>query len=645
MPFKIGLSASHGVTFNEKFVDWTLDQIAGFPFDRFELCTEGQGPERAYLYRVLPKLNDFKEYRPTMAEELRRVFGKAKAQGRETVLWTHELCAPKEVLSAYPELRTRRGDLNLAHPLMTEFLTHKYDLLFDAVPEIDGVVLTMTEVAFPVAHRFDNAWSSEECIHWLIRTVHDACKRRGRKMILRPFSAIVADYEATRRALARLPEDIEIMDKSDPFDWDPFLPLNPELSTYPPERLTVEFDVGAEYFGRGAFPLTFNSYVRERLDLARRLGAPRVIGRLDRRGVSSLDRDARISVEFFLAYAADPSVKAEDFSRRRAAQMYRTKDPAELAALLERSFEAVKKIFYVDGQLLFHNTFGTLTHGQRNVIFETLRPGQPMDHCAGEWPILADRSTPSVEAARREKDEAVALAVDIRRRLAAVAPEEPGLQERAENLERIARLYRAACAAVQEYILNVRRPGPAPAFEAACAALEAEVEALRRARGDDWLAGVPGTARAFASELRRVFALEQAVGQELPGLLASDRTRLEDFVAAGYPAEGHRLSKFTHGSGTEHGPDRCVRRVGQHVRYTLSSPPGAKRLRVECAGSGRLRVTAGGRTLADREWDRGADWGFEETAFVSPGDTLDVRFDRVSGDTPEIRMIYLLREA
>jgi hypothetical protein len=85
--------------------------------------------------------------------------------------------------------------------------------------------------------------------------------------------------------------------------------------------------------------------------------------------------------------------------------------------------------------------------------------------------------------------------------------------------------------------------------------------------------------------------------------------------------------------------------VGQHVRYTLSSTPGAKRLRVECAGSGRLRVLAGGRTLADREWNRGADWGFEETAFVSPGDTLDVRFDRVSGDTPEIRMIYLLREA
>ena len=643
MSFKIGLSSCHGFTFNHDFVDWTVDQIAGLPFDRFELCTEGMGPERAYEYRVLPKLNAFKEFRPELAAELRHVLGKAKARGREAVVWTHELCTPKEILTVYPELRTPRGDLNLAHPLMTEFLTHKYDLLFDTVPEIDGIVLTVTEVAFPVAHRFDNVWAPDECLHWLFRTVYEACKRRGRKLIVRPFSAIVPDYEAARRALDRLPADIEVMDKSDPFDWDPFLPLNPELTTYPVERLTVEFDLGAEYFGRGAFPLTFNAYVKERLDLARQLGAPRVIGRLDRRGVSSLDREARISVEFFLAYAADPGIDPAAFAAKRAAELYKSYDPAELARLFEQSFEVVKKLFYVDGQLLFHATFGTLTHGQRNVIFETLRPNQPLAHCAGEWPILADRATPSVAAARREKEEAVALAEHIRARLAAIAPEEPALQEHAENLVLLARLYRATCAAVQEYILNVRNAGPAPAFQAACDALDAEVDALQRARGPEWLGNVPKTAAEFASEIRRVFGLEQKVYQELPGLSRAERARLEDCVAAGYPAEGHRLSKFTHGSGTEHGETRCTRKVGIHVQYTLAATPGPRTLRVECAGSGRLRVISGTRTLVDREWSRGAEWGTEEVAFENPGTALDVRFDRVSGDTPMIRMVYLTK--
>jgi hypothetical protein len=643
MPFKIGLSTSHGVTFNDRFTDWTLDRIAPLEFDRFELCTEGFGLERAYQYRVLPKLNEFKEFRPTLAAELRRVLGKAKAQRREVVVWTHELRAPREILAAYPELRTRRGDLNLAHPLMTEFLAHKYDLLFNTVPEIDGVVLTVTEVAFPVAHRFDNAWAPDECLHWLFRTVYEACKRRGRKLIVRPFSAIVADYEAARRALDRLPADIEVMDKSDPFDWDPFLPLNPELKTYPLDRLTVEFDLGGEYFGRGAFPLTFGPYVKERLDLARRLGAQRIVGRLDRRGVSSLDREARINIEFFLAYAADPSLDVAAFSARRAGELYSSSDPAELAALFEQSFEVVKRMFYVDGQLLFHSTFGTLPHGQRNVIFETLRPGQPLDHCAGEWPILADRTTPLVGAARREKEEAVALAEHIRRRLAAIAPQEPALQERAESLVLVARLYRAACAAVQEYILNVANPGPAPAFTAACDALDLEVAALARARGPEWLANVPKAATEFASELRRVFALEQRVYQELPGLPPAERARVEDIVAAGYPAEGHRLSKFTHGSGTEHGESRCIRKVGIHVKYTLASTPGPKRLRVECAGSGRVRVLSGAAALVDREWSRGAEWGMEEVAFENPGAALDVRFDRVSDDTPMVRMVYLLK--
>lgn len=643
MPFKIGLSSCHGYTFNHDFVNWTVDQIAELPFDRFELCTEGMGPERAYQYRVLPKLNAFKEFRPEMAGELRRVLGKAKSRGREIVVWTHELCAPKEIVTVYPELRTRRGDLNLAHPLMTEFLAHKYDMLFDTVPEIDGIVLTVTEVAFPVAHRFDNEWAPDECLHWLFKTVYEACKRRGRKLIVRPFSAIVPDYEAARRALDRLPADIEVMDKSDPFDWDPFLPLNPELTTYPVERLTVEFDVGAEYFGRGAFPLTFNAYVQERLDLARRLGAPRVIGRLDRRGLSSLDREARISVEFFLAYAADPTIDPRAFATRRAAELYKSSDPAELAALFEESFEVVKKLFYVDGQLLFHTTFGTLTHGQQNVMFETLRPNQPMDHCSGEWSALADRTTPSVAAARREKEEAVAQAERIRARLAAIAPQEPTVQEHAENLVLMTRLYRVTCAAVQEYILNVHKPGPAPAFQAACDAFDAEVAALQRARGPEWLGNVPKAAAEFATEIRRVFGLEQKVYQDLPGLTPAERARMEDCVAAGYPGEGHRLSKFTHGSRTEHGETRCVRKIGMHVRYTLAATPGPKLLRVECAGNGRLRVTSGDRTLVDREWSRGGEWGMEEIAFENPGSAFDVRFDRVSDVTPLIRMVYVLK--
>ena len=89
--------------------------------------------------------------------------------------------------------------------------------------------------------------------------MRDACRRDGKKLIVRPFSAIVQDYELARRSLLAMP-DVEVMLKCDPFDWDPFLPFNPALQDYPADRITVEFDLGNEYYGDNQLPLLSNLF-------------------------------------------------------------------------------------------------------------------------------------------------------------------------------------------------------------------------------------------------------------------------------------------------------------------------------------------------------------------------------------------------
>jgi catechol 2,3-dioxygenase-like lactoylglutathione lyase family enzyme len=640
----IGFSAAHGPSDIEKVL-WTLEQVQSIDYFRFELCN-GRGVDRYIPYPVLPRLNAFKRPHGPEAAGLRRIMGRAREQGRQTALWVHDLIAPRELLDVYPELRTPHGDVNVTHPLLAEFVTAKYDAFFTAFPEVDAVTLTMTEVIFPVAHRFDCPWTPDECIGWLIGLVHAACRRHKRTLIVRPFSAIRADYEATRKALARLPDDIEIMDKSDPFDWDPHLPINPELATWPAERLTVEFDLLGEYFGRGTLPVIYPDYLRARIDHARALGVRRLVGRLDRWGRSALDREARLNVRFFHAYAKDPAIDREELLACAAASCYRTRDPDRLVQALCDGFEVVRKLFYTDGHLLFHETFTALRQAQNGVLFETLRPGQPLDHCREEWHILSDRVTPSVADARREKDEALALARDVLARIKDLAPDEPQLRAHAEDMVLLARLFRAALAAAQEYLLHVRDAGQAPTpFHDACDALDAVLADIRATRADNWLTNIPRVASAFTAELRAAFPLERAVYQDLPGLSPQERARVEDVLAAGYPAEGHRISKYTHGAAAQFDGRHFWRTVSRHLAYTLACTRGPRRLRFEAAGIGRLTLSAGGVLLHSSEWTGGDPWSLRSVDFTAPGTSVDMRIDRIAAEQPEIGLVYLLRAA
>lgn len=631
---EVGFSTCHLYQADPDFLEWSAKNLDHMKYERFEICHEhgvGLGAVDDYIhYKKLTKINSGRLILTDQIPALRKVLVDIKKKGHEITFWSHELAAPDNILELYPELSTPHGDLNLAHPQLSEWLQDKYTQFFKAVPEIDAIVLVMTEVKFAVAHRFDNKWSKTECIHWLIKNLYDTCKINGKKLIVRPFSAITEDYTATRNALSNLPDDIEIMLKTDPFDWDPFLPINPELTNYPPERVTAEFDLGSEYFGRGLLPVAYPDYIRERIDYIKKHNINRAVARIDRRGVSALDREGLLNIEWFCEYTSATQKSEENVLKNITASSYKTTDPGKLSECFRKAFEVVKHIFYIDGQLLWHSMYGDLSEAQRSLMFELLRPGISLSHARDEWHILDERMTPSIMDVRKEKREAVALAEELRKDIYQLAPEEKQLCQRADNLVAVAEIYMLTVVFMQEYLISIDNNTVTDEFSKGANMLKVAA---------DRLSSMPESA------IRKIGIKATEIAEQLSDLLIQELRIIRnagdciDLITVGYPGEGHFISKFTHGSSVSSDETGCYRIVNQYLMYTAKSRIGNNLLMINVSGVGSISIDDGVSSI-QKEWNS-IEWKTLSIPFESKKSSVRLRIDRIEDLSPSIANIRI----
>jgi len=644
---KIGFSTCHAYPTEEKFIHWTKERLSHINYNRFEVCHERCSGENAlgsiddYIkYPLLSDLNDDKWYAPEQALKMRKQFMELKAEGKEIAFWSHELAAPETILHKYPELATEKGDLNLSHPLLTEWLQSKYNEFFKVIPEIDLIVLVMTEVNFAVAHRFDNQWSQSDCIYWLIETIYNVCRKNGKKLIVRPFSAIVEDYNATQQALKRLPDDIEIMVKSDPFDWNPFLDLNPVLLQYPPERVTVEFDLGSEYFGRGLFPVIYPDYLKKRLDYIKSIGIKSVIGRVDRKGVSALDREGRINVDYFFNYATDSISNSNQFLTENVQKYYKTSNPAKLAELFIEAFEVTKKTLYIDGQLLWHRLYGDIANAQQTLIFEILRPEQSLAHGIDEWHILHQKTTMTLKQVRDEKTMAVKMAKIVYKQIIELAPDEKELHQQAARMLAVAEIYHDTVIAMQEYLLTLNDLTHRKLFDTA---VENLIKTAKKtlSMSDDNMQKIGQMAEENAEKMQKLLNEEIKVYSQLPDRMQADKQNIIDIIAVAYPGEGHKIRKFTHGSKCITDDGKTCRLVTRYLQYSIRSQAGKILLKTEVKGAGILKILENGVEKSHIEWNN-KDWQELNLHFSTSNDAFEIHISRNGNTAPLMSTIYIL---
>ncbi|MEM6333233.1 MAG: hypothetical protein AAF823_07845 [Planctomycetota bacterium] len=154
-----------------------------------------------------------------------------EALGLRVVLWTREV--------EDHDLH-RDGPIAADNHALFEAMADRYDrLLTEDFSEIDSIALTVAEAS---------AWVADPAvIERVCETVHAACRRHGKTLIVRSF-AYEGQRAAVSRVLRQLPGDVLLMSKYNPRDWHLRGVRNPIIGHLDPSREIVEEDLAGEYY-------------------------------------------------------------------------------------------------------------------------------------------------------------------------------------------------------------------------------------------------------------------------------------------------------------------------------------------------------------------------------------------------------------
>ena len=521
-------------------------------------------------YRAFPSLAktvDRAQLRERQAT-FHRFGEKCGALGLRFGLWDHEVMGPKGLLDLLPELRASDGLIDLENPLLYDLIREKCGEFLDLFPWVNEIVLTLTETEYVVAQRPFSKTPPAERIRRVLQAVADATEPRGRTLVIRPFSAVRADELFVRDAVGSLKAArVAMMYKTEPFDWNPFLPNEELIGSVPRYEVRTETDGGAEYYGQADFPCCYARFIAWRLEAALAKGATVVALRVDRgSGHNALGHPLNeVNVIAPTRWLLDSRKSLPDcwagWMRERHGNA-----PAGTEDLLEQTFEVIKKALYVDGQMLSHRAFSTFEGAKHVLAFALLQEEMTLEHLSEHWSMSADsgQQTPTHAAWLREKEDALALARDIRRGFDAMAAGlKPGAREAiAKSLDCLILVVEAWRALSRVMIAHAEEMTEGKArstesFAEEALRMDALADEVERLHGAAFHRGMPAAMRGIT----RGLATEQAMERPLRATLRG-RKGLVDFVLCGFATEMHRIAKRLHTGGTPCVGDRMARGTG-----------------------------------------------------------------------------------
>lgn len=345
---------------------------------------------------------------PVRRATVQEASARCRELGITCYIWTHEL-------AGVPDELTRDGKVDLDNPALAAWLTAKYARLFDLLPTVDGLVLTLSETEYKV---FDDSQVTSslapgERIAAIARALWDACRARGKGLCVRTWGNLGTDtwwmLEEFMRGVSSLPPEITVMSKYTAGDWY-MAADSPLIGAFPGRPQIMEFDLCGEHHGVSLVPWSIAPVISEQWARARSNGLAGAAGRIDRFDWHILGTPNEVNLHAFTRLVENPlldpdKVVLEWLERRFGRDAARALLPAFL-----RSREVVEKTWY-HKEVYFiqdHSAVPSLDYPARHLADKTGVPFRP------EFaPIEAALLSPTKESARfflAEKDEAVAEA-------------------------------------------------------------------------------------------------------------------------------------------------------------------------------------------------------------------------------------------
>ena len=450
---EITWSLMHPTMIDSAYMRRITDEASRYDVDSFELCGAFANPAGGLNGLLL-----FEPY-PHAAEKCdrdrvlktRRTLGEIidLAGTRPVYLWHREIMMPEGMLEDRPAMLDKDGEFDLSGRDFLEFLRYKIENAFTVVPNLGGIVLTLTEADYSVIHNSDpDRYPPDRVVEKIVRIFAEEHEKRNKRFILRSFGSIAADSEDILRGARAAAKDhfFDIETKITPYDFDPFLPLNPFLKQQPGTRLNAECDVLGEFLGAGYLPAANVDNIAQYVRSGEAAGVARYAIRLDRIGNCIFDSH-EINLYAYHRLIRNPELTADEIYAMWAKEHWQGCEK-EMTELSRMGLEAVLKTNFVCGNVVFHK-FPILPDWKWVAAGGSL--GLYHDHVSlhqlrGQWGILSDHDSPGRDAIRKEKQEAMKLASDG---LARVQKLKGILSDREyARTERVWRILNIACKAI-----------------------------------------------------------------------------------------------------------------------------------------------------------------------------------------------------
>ena len=532
--------------------------------------------------------------------ELREVCRLAHSIGKPLYYWHREIFIPKGILKDLPSLMDEDGEFDLLGDTYRDYLRFKLSETFKYCPELDGVVLTLTEADYSVIHNSNpKRYPPKKVVEHLVRIFAEEHEKRGKRFILRSFGSNSQDYEDIIGGAVQAARDhgFEIETKVTEADFVPWLSKNPFMKKNHPLQLGAECDALGEYLGAGNLPAAQVARIREYVDSAFEEDVDRFTIRIDRVGNCIFDSAHEVNLYAYMRFIRDKKATADEviaeYSRKRFGAA-----ADDMAKIIKGELEMVRNIHYIASNLTFHTfpikpNFKTLKAGG---VFSVYRENADLSAAKDIWSILHWMKTPSHAQILAEKDAGLAAAerglAEIERLKPLLDPEEFKRQHRAfTTAVKAGKVLRAYTRCAVAYFEDMAASKDVPdRLNAASAAAVKEIESLMTNVNDGFTGKgshfnvVGGNLdrvyfvglRFFCRELVREYAIERSMRQKL------EQAKAYDFVIAGGVYDDNRVIRTMHGAYPFTKADRVVRYAGNTVfpngtiTVKLNAPESAK---------------------------------------------------------------------
>ena len=155
---EITWSLMHPTPLNVDYMKLVVKNAARYRVDSFEICADCHtnlgGMDGLTDYADFPVTHKSIDLAGIEAnrKKLKEVLAVAHSINKPVYYWHREAMVPAGLLTDRPDLLDSNGEFDLLGKAYEDLLRYKIDSSFKSVPELDGLVLTLTEATYSVIH-------------------------------------------------------------------------------------------------------------------------------------------------------------------------------------------------------------------------------------------------------------------------------------------------------------------------------------------------------------------------------------------------------------------------------------------------------------------------------------------------------------